>query len=340
MKKRIIIFFFLLILAAAGFFAWEFTGPAVKIRDANNPYLYIKTGSTAEDVKKELLSNQFLTTTNWYDMVAKLMKYKNVRPGRYKLKEGMSLVDLVRMLRNGNQAILNFTITKVRTKEALASRIGKTFETDSLQMINFLNNSDSLKKYGLDTNTVMTVAIPLTYPIKWNTTAAGIFEHFYTAYKAFWTDERKSKAQSLGLSLVQVSTLASIVDEETNAASDKPNVASVYLNRINKGIPLQADPTIKFALKDFGLKRVLNKHIDAAAVSPYSTYEYKGLPPGPICTPQLSTIDSVLNSPKTDYFYFVANPAFDGTHIFTTNLGDHHKQARLYHKELNKRNIK
>lgn len=340
MKKRIILPVLVVLIAVAGFFAWKFMGSAVKIKDMDKPYLFIKTGSTPGDVKKELLANEFLKTTTWYDMVAKILKYKTVRPGRYKLKEGMSLVDLVRMLRSGDQSLVNFTITKIRTKETLASRIGKLFETDSLQMINFLNSPDSLKRFDLDTNTAMVMALPLTYPIKWNTTPSGIFEQFEAAYKNFWTDQRQSQAQNLGLTPAKVSTLASIIDEETNAAKDRPLIASVYLNRIRTGMPLQADPTIKFALRSFGLKRVWRSHIDSAASSPYSTYEYKGLPPGPICTPQLETMDAVLTSPKTEYFYFVASPALDGSSTFATNLTDHNKFAREYQKELNRRKIK
>jgi UPF0755 protein len=180
--------------------------------------------------------------------------------------------------------------------------------------------------------------MPFTYTIKWNTTAGKIFQQFYTAYKNFWTAERKEKANKLGISPVQVSTLASIIDEETNSKTDKPNVASVYLNRIAKGMPLQADPTLKFALKNFDLKRLYDTH--KRTVSAYNTYLNKGLPPGPICTPQVETIDAVLDSPKTDYIYFVASSAFDGTHVFTTNYTEHIKYARTYQQELNKRNIK
>jgi UPF0755 protein len=338
MKKRIILSVIILLLAIAGFFAWKFLGSAVHINNTEKPYLYIKTGSTPEDVKKELTANGFLRTTTWYNMVAGLMKYNTVRPGRYKLRQGMSLVDLVRMLRSGNQSPVSFTITKIRTKEGLSSRIGAAFETDSLQMISFLNNADSLKKYDLDTNTVMIVAMPFTYPIKWNTSASGIFQQFYTAYTTFWTPERKQKAADHGLTPTEVSVLASIIDEETNLGKDKSNIASVYINRIRKRMPLQADPTVKFALREFGLRRILKGHLDTP--SPYNTYINTGLPPGPICTPQVETIDSVLNSPETEYIYFVASSAFDGSSVFTTNYNDHLKYARLYQQELNRRKIK
>jgi len=241
------------------------------------------------------------------------------------------------MLKNGRQSPVNLVITKLRTKENLAAKVGSSFECDSAQMIVFLNSQDSLKDYGLDNETAMVAAMPFTYAIKWNTTPRRIFDQFYAAYKTFWTPERKKKADSLGFKPVQVSTLASIIEEETNASGDKPLIASVYLNRLSKGMPLQADPTLKFALKNFGLKRILNEH--KTVQSPYNTYTNKGLPPGPICTPALETIDAVLDSPKTDYLYFVANSNFDGTHIFTTNYSEHMKFARIYQQELNKRNI-
>lgn len=337
-KKKIFLSVLVLVLATGGFLAWKFFGPAVTVSNAKNQYLYIRTGSSADDVRTELTANKFLCGSGWFDKAATVLRYRTIRPGRYKLEQGMSLVTLVRMLRNGSQSPVNFVITKIRTKESLASRVGNAFECDSAEVIRFLNNPDSLKKYDLDTNTVMAAAMPYTYTVKWNTTAGRIFEQFHTAYKSFWTAERKQKAARLGLTPTEVSTLASIIDEETNAPSDRPYIASVYLNRIAKGMPLQADPTVKFAMKDFGLRRILNVYLQTP--SPYNTYINKGLPPGPICTPQTETLDAVLDSPKTDYLYFVASSAFDGTHIFTTHYDDHIKYARLYQKELNKRNVK
>jgi UPF0755 protein len=338
MKKKIIISVLAVILILAVFFGWKLFGPAVQIPDSDNNYLYIRTGSSKGQVKEDLNTNGFLNGSTWFNLASRFLKFENVKPGRYKMRKGMSVVDLVRMLRNGTQSPVNFVITKIRTKETLATRLGKSFEADSIQMINFLNNADSLKKFGLDTNTVMAAAMPFTYTIKWNSTPSSIFQHFITAYNTFWTDERKKKAEQMGLSPTSVATLASIIDEETNAITDKPNIASVYLNRISKGMPLQADPTIKFAMRNFDLRRILNAYLDTP--SPYNTYINKGLPPGPICTPQIETLESVLNAPKTDYLYFVASPAFDGTHVFTTNYNDHMKHARIYQKELNKRNIK
>jgi UPF0755 protein len=336
MKKKIVSGILAALILITGFIAWKFIGPTVHAPEKK--FFYINTGKTYDDVKKDLHDLEIISGTTWFNWAAKMMGYNSVKPGRYEIKKGMSLAGLVRMLKNGQQTPVNFIITKIRTKEVLASKIGAVFECDSTQVIHFLDSPDSLKQYGLDTNTVMAAAMPFTYTIKWNTTAGSVFEQFYTAYKTFWTPERKQKADSLGISPLEVSAIASIIDEETNSKKDKPTVASVYLNRIKKGMPLQADPTLKFALRDFGLKRILNVHKEVQ--SPYNTYANKGIPPGPICTPQLETIDAVLNSPKTDYLYFVANSTFDGSHIFTTNYAEHMKFARLYQQELNKRNIK
>lgn len=336
MKKKILFSILTVILLVVGFAAWKFLG--LTVHPPEKKFFYIRTGETYEGVKTNLHKENIISGKNWFTWASKMIGYNKVKPGRYEIKKGMNLVRLVRMLKNGQQTPVNFVITKIRTKEVLASRIGNAFECDSLQMINFLNSPDSLKEYGLDTNTVMAAAMPFTYTIKWNTTPGKIFQRFHIAYKTFWTDERKQKASSLGITPIQASTLASIIDEETNSKTDKPNVASVYLNRIAKGMPLQADPTVKFALRNFGLKRILRGHLHIP--SPYNTYINKGLPPGPICTPDLETIEAVLDSPKTDYLYFVASSAFDGSHIFTTNYTDHIKYARRYQQELNKRNIK
>jgi UPF0755 protein len=337
MKKKILLISIGILILVVVFLAWKFFGSTLPA-EKQGKYLYIKTGSGFRDVQDELTKNNFIHDKAWFRMVSKIAGYKNIKPGRYKITDGMSLMNLVRMLKNGQQTPVNFVITRIRIKEILASKIGAAFECDSLQVISFLNNPDSLKIYDLDTNTVMAAAVPLTYEIKWNTTPGKIFQQFYTAYKNFWTEDRKQKAEMLHLNPIEVSTLASIIDEETNEPTDRPNIASVYLNRIAKGMPLQADPTLKFALKNFGLRRILNGHKEVD--SPYNTYINKGLPPGPICTPALETIDAVLDSPKTDYLYFVANSDFSGSHIFTTNYDDHIKYARLYQQELNKRNVK
>ena len=231
------------------------------------------------------------------------MKYWNyIKPGKYEIKKDASIFSIIRMLRNGQQAPVNLVITKIRTKEDLAHLVGNRFECDSLHMIRFLNNGDSLKDYSLDTQTVMTAVLPNTYTYFWNTNARKIFQKLYDDSQEFWTKERKQQAADHNLTPEKAYILASIIEEETNAETDKPNIASVYLNRIEKSMPLQADPTIKFAMRNFRLKRIYEKYLFVE--SPYNTYRNKGLPPGPICTPSRETVDAVLNSPKNRIFIF------------------------------------
>jgi UPF0755 protein len=315
------------------FVLFKFLGPAAS--KPEKKFLYIKTGTEMEGLKKQLVDEKILGSLMWFNTASNMLDFKKVKPGKYNVSNGMSVFNLVRMLRNGTQTPVAFVVTKIRTKEQLAAKIGNDFECDSLTAINFLNNNDSLKKYGLDSNNAIAAVLPLTYSLRWNTSFKNIYDNFYTAYKKFWNEDRKQKAAGQVLSINQVITMASIIDEETNATKEKSNIASVYMNRITKGMPLQADPTIKFALKDFSIKRILFKHL--AVVSAYNTYKNKGLPPGPICTPMEETIDAVLNAPKTDYLYFVASPNFDGTHIFSTSYEEHHKHATEYQKALDEK---
>lgn len=331
--RKILLLLVLLIVLIGGFAAYKIIGPAT--RKPADGFLYISTGSDMNDVKRLLVEQKVLGGTGWFSFVARTVGYKKVKPGKYAVPSGASLLTLVRKLNNGQQSPVNFVITKIRTKESLAGRIGKQFECDSLAFISFLNDPDSVARFGMDTNTVMAVAMPYTYELKWNTTPGRIMEQFAAAYNRFWTDERKAKATAKNMTPAQVVTMASIVEEETNDPADKLNVASAYINRIRKNMPLQADPTVKFALKNFALTRILHGHLQVE--SPYNTYKNKGLPPGPICTPSEISIDAVLNAPETEYIYFVANPKVRGTHTFTTNYDDHLKYAKEYHEYLNQR---
>jgi UPF0755 protein len=237
------------------------------------------------------------------------------------------------MLRNNRQSAVQLVINKVRTNEDLARLIAKNFEADTVDVFNFINSRDSLTSLGVDENTLMTLVIPNTYTMFWNTKTGRIFQRLRTEKDNFWKkNNRITKAQAMGFTPTEVYTIASIVEEETNKQDEKGNVASVYINRYHKGMRLGADPTIKFALKDFGLKRIYEKHLQVE--SPYNTYRNAGLPPGPICTPSSKTIDAVLNAPKTDYTFFVAKSDFSGYHTFSTNYGQHLRYAKEYQKAL------
>ena len=283
-----------------------------------------------------LAANKIMNHEVIFEWLAERMGYwDNIRPGKYEIKKGTSVLSLVRMLRNGQQTPVNLVIKKLRTKEDFARLVGNRFECDSADMIAFFSCiTEAITKAGLTSETVMTAILPDTYTYLWNTTPQKIFAKLKQEHDKFWNTERKNKASQLGLTPVTATILASIVEEETTAQKEKGTVASVYLNRIAKGMPLQADPTVKFALKDFGLKRIYEKHLSVE--SPYNTYRNTGLPPGPICTPQKKTIEAVITAPQTDFIYFVASPAFDGTHDFSVTYGEHLLKAKKYQQALNR----
>ena len=330
MNKLILIIFLIVILIAA-FFGWKIFGPTVKVPEGK--YFYIRTGSIYDSVTTHLIKNKIIGSRTWFNLVAKQLKYKIIKPGKFEIKKGMSVFNLVRMLKNDRQSPVNLVIVKFRTKEEFAGRIGKQFETDSLTMIRFLNNDDSLAHYNVDTNTWACTIIPDTYTYFWNSTPTKIFTKLHSASQQFWTEDRSQKVKEKNLTPHQAYILASIIEEETNSKPDKGNIASVYVNRIAKGMPLQADPTVKFAMKDFGLKRIYEKYL--AFQSPFNTYINKGLPPGPICTPSVETLREVINAPKTDYIYFVANSDLNGGSVFTSTYEEHMKYAKLYQQALN-----
>lgn len=339
--KKILGYTFLLLLLAALFLLWRFTGSATDFSEPRK-YLYIHTGAASEKaVMQTLQDSGFIKQPGLFNWIAgKLNMWERLRPGKYEIEKGSSLFTLARKLRNGSQSPVNLVITKLRTRNDFAGLIGRKFESDSTAMLRFMQSNDSLKKFDLDTNTVMTAVFPNTYSLLWNAEPQKIFRKLNEQRTKFWTDERKQKAKLLGLTPEQVHVLASIVEEETLRNDEKPTVASVYLNRLNKGMNLGADPTVKFALGDFSLKRILFGHINSTASSPYNTYRNKGLPPGPICTPSETTIDAVLNAAQTDYLFFCAKPNGNGYHAFASNDTDHLKNAKAYQKWLDSLNIK
>jgi len=318
------------IIAIAGRFFFSNTPFSEKSK-----FLYIHTGHvTKNDVMKTIRKENLVNNPGSFDMIATQMDvWQSLHAGRYEVEKGTSLFELARMLRNGRQSPVNLVITKIRTKENFASLIGKKFETDSAEVMSFLNNKVILKEYQLDSNTIMTTVFPNTYTYLWTTSTPGIFKKLIAEYKKVWNDERKKKADSLGLTPTSAYILASIIEEETNNNNEKGLIASVYLNRMAKNMNLGADPTVKFALRNFAIKRIYEKHLTVE--SPYNTYRVKGLPPGPICTPSINTLDQVLNAPKTDYLFFVAKKDFTEGHVFTSNYQEHLKYAREYQQALN-----
>lgn len=321
--------------------AWKFFGSATGFSESKK-YLYIHTGhANKEAVMATLRDSGFIKSPGLFEFAAgKLKVWQRLRPGKYEIEKGSSLFTLVRKLRNGSQTPVNLVITKLRTKKDLAALIGRRFEADSAAVIHYLSNNDSLKKFGLDTNTIMTAVFPNTYSLLWNTGIPKIISKLNEQRNKFWTSERKQKAKALGLTPEQVQVLASIVEEETLRNDEKSTIASVYLNRLNKGMYLGADPTVKFAVGDFTLKRILFGHINSTASSPYNTYKNKGVPPGPICTASETTIDAVLNRRQTDYLFFCAKPNGNGYHAFAATDAEHALNAKAYQQWLDSLKIR
>ncbi|MEP6676475.1 MAG: endolytic transglycosylase MltG [Ferruginibacter sp.] len=323
-KNKIII---LVVIGLVAFVAWKVFGPTVSAPEGK--YFYIRTGSTFNDVKEGLLKEHIIGGSFFFEKTAGMLHYTSaVKAGRYEIRNGMSIFNLVRMLRSGNQSPVNLVIIKLRTPEGLASLIAKNFECDSVSVMKFLSNPDSIARMGLDSNTVMTAIIPNTYGILWNSSFPKLFKKIQAEQEKFWTTERKQKATSLNLTPIQAYILASIVEDETTKQEDKGKIASVYLNRLETGMFLGADPTVIFALKDYSIRRVLNGHKEVQ--SPYNTYLHKGLPPGPVCTPSIKTIDATLNAPTTGYLYFVAQPNLTGFSNFSTDYQQHMIYAKAY----------
>ncbi len=310
--------------------------PATRF-DSNSQFIYLQEGKDSkQQVIDQLSKRNIIRNTGLFSFTAtKLGVWEKLKPGRFEIKKGESIFSILRMLRNNRQSPVKLIINKLRTHEDLARLIAKNFLRDSITVISFLSNNDSLQPLDVDTNTLMSLIIPDTYFFNWNTSLKNILIKLKNNEEKFWEkDERKKKAEMLGLTQLQVYIIASIIEEETNYNNEKGLIASVYINRLNKGMPLGADPAIKFALRDFGLKRILYEHINACANSPYNTYRNKGLPPGPICTPSAETISAVLDGPKTDYLFFVAKSDFSGYHHFSTNFAEHIQYAREYQRAL------
>ncbi|WP_215224476.1 endolytic transglycosylase MltG [Echinicola shivajiensis] len=298
----------------------------------------IHSNANFRQVSDSLTEKNIITDVISFSFVAKIMKYQeNVKPGLYAIKPKMSNKDLVSLLRSGSQTPVQLTFNNIRTKEDLSEKITSNLEIKNEQFLHLLEDSLYIRKFKFEEETIMSMFIPNTYEVYWNISPEQLFDRMYREYNKFWNDERKEKARVLGMTPEEVSTLASIVQAETAKRDERPKVAGVYINRLERNIPLQADPTLVFALGDFNIKRVLNVHKEIE--SPYNTYKYAGLPPGPINLPEISSLDAVLNYQKHNYIYFCAKEDFSGYHVFSTNLRDHLNQARKYQSALNAANI-
>jgi UPF0755 protein len=300
--------------------------------------LIIPTGASYEQVVDSIISNHILKNVRLFEWVAKKKNYPAlIKPGRYVIDKDFSYNSFVNMLRSGHQTPIRLTFQNIRTLNQLAGKIGRQIEADSAQIMSFLSDESNYAADGFKKESVIAVFIPNTYEIYRNTDARGLYGRMLKEYRIFWNEQRVEKAKEKGLDPIEVAILASIIDDEVAKPDEKPRIAGVYLNRLKRGIPLQACPTIKFALNDFTITRVLYKHLQID--SPYNTYKHNGFPPGPIGCPSIEGIEAVLNAENHDYLYFAARADFSGYHNFSRTLAEHNHYAAIYQKELDKRRI-
>ncbi|GAB4346671.1 MAG: endolytic transglycosylase MltG [Flammeovirgaceae bacterium] len=300
--------------------------------------LFIPQNADFNAVVDSLKMRGYINDEVSFRFVARSMDYwKAVKPGRYLLKKKMSNMAVVKLLRSGEQTPVKVIFNNIRTLEELAPKICRNLQMTPDSFLLKTRDTQFIHKLGFTKETLPSMFIPNTYNVYWNITTEELFKRMKREYDKFWNEERKAKASALNMDFVQITTIASIVEAETKVESEKPTVAGLYINRLQQGIPLQSDPTVVFALGDFSIKRVLAKYLDID--SPYNTYKFKGLPPGPINIPAISSIDAVLNYEKHDYIYMCAKEDFSGTHNFSKTLAQHNEYARKYQKALSKRGI-
>ena len=301
-------------------------------------YLLIPTDSGFGEVRDLLKESGVVHDMKSFDWVAARKNYPNhINPGRYCIRNRMNNNELVNMLRSGSQEPVQLIFNSVRTLEKLSGIVGNQIEADSSEILNHLLDESYISQFGFNHFTIMGMFIPNTYEVYWNSTADQFIRRMEREHRRFWTEERKRKAEALGLTTTEVSALASIIDEETNKDDEKPTMAGVYLNRLTRGIPLQACPTLRYATGDYTIRRVLLEHMEIE--SPFNTYKYRGLPPGPINIPSITGIDAVLNAEKHDYYYFSAKEDMSGYHYFSKTLAEHNRRARLYQKVLDEQRV-
>ena len=329
---------FTIMLSSFSFYAYQmFFTPNILV-DKQDQYFAIRKGTTFKEIQTRFYDDGIVNDPVSFGFLAKVKGYNdNVKHGMYLLKEDMSNLEAINLLRSGRQAPVRMTFNTARKVEDLAMKLSSNIEMDSSTIAPFLQSDSVARAYGFDKENFISMFIPNTYEVYWTAEPKEILDRMKMEYDRFWTAERKEKAKKLGLTPKQVSTLASIVDSETNIMDEAPTIAGVYLNRIKKGYLLQADPTLVFALNDFTIKRVLSVH--KKIESQYNTYKYAGLPPGPIMMPSMKAVDAVLDAEAHNYLYFCAKEDFSGRHVFATNLIDHNANARRFQQALNQNRI-
>jgi UPF0755 protein len=335
---KFIVVFFAIALIVAGLRGYQLYMYVFNENVKTEKAFIIPEGATFSQVTDTLEKNDILLNYKAFRWVSKKKSYPAlIKPGRYLFKKGMNTNQIVNMLRAGEQEPLDVTFNNARFKEDLAGKVSRYLQADSLSILRLFNDKKKIEEYGFTPETFKAMFIPNTYEFYWTTSAEEFADRMKREYDRFWNETRRQKAEAIGLTPVEVTTLASIVQEETVKADELKRVAGLYINRLKRGMLLQADPTVKFAVGDFSLRRILNGHLEID--SPYNTYKYAGLPPGPINFPEASAIDAVLNYEKHDYLYMVARADFSGYHHFSKTLAEHNRHAARYRAALNERKI-
>lgn len=330
---------FIIIFVSTVFYAYQiFFASNFLVGGEKKQMLYVPPGADFKTVKDSLEKNNLIHDFMPFAFVSRLTGYRDrVKPGAYEISPNESNWSLLKRLKSGRQTPVKLTFNTIRTKTQLAERLSAKLAFSETDLLSQLNNFQKVAALQTDTNNVIALFIPDTYEVYWTISVDQLLEKMKKAYDRFWTEKRKEQAIALGITPAQAMILASIAQAETNKLDEMPRVAGVYLNRLKIDMPLQADPTVVFAVGDFEIKRVLSGH--KAVDSPYNTYKYNGLPPGPIAIPSQQAVDAVLHAEKHDYLFFCAREDFSGYHRFTKDFNEHLKNARVYQAALNKAGI-
>ena len=320
------------------FYGYQILYTANILVDRDDKLFVVRSGATFRSVQEDLGNGGFVNDLVSFSFLARFMDYdKEIRPGRYYLRRNMTNIQAIKVLKSGKQEPVNITFNYVRLRSDLAEKITKNIGVRPAEFNDALDAFIAHNKEGFTKDNIITLFIPNTYQVYFNINPEDLIERMHQEYEKFWNDTRRSQAKAIGLTPIEVSILASIVQAETIKLEEAPVVAGLYINRLKKDIALQADPTLVFAIGDFTIKRVLNEHKEIK--SPYNTYKYTGLPPGPINLPEIAMIDAVLHYEKHRYYYMCAKEDFSGYHNFAVTYADHLNNARIYQNALNLRKI-
>lgn len=329
---------FSVLLISFSFYIYQIIYTPNILVEKDSRSLFIRPGESFSQLQARLYNEHYIQEGVSFGVLAKLMDYdENVKPGHYVLEKNMTNIQAIRLLRSGQQTPLHITFNNLRTKKDLAGRLTKDLIAEEQELYRLMNDSATVARYGFDTVNIASMFIPNTYEFFWTSNAEDVMERMHTEYERFWNEERRGKAAAMNLTPQEVSVLASIVQAETIKADEMPRVAGVYLNRLRRNMRLEADPTLVFAANDFTIRRVLNEH--KAIDSPYNTYKYTGLPPGPINIPHIGAMEAVLNAEDHKYLFFCAKDDFSGYHAFAATYTEHLRNARRYQKALNQQKV-